>query len=122
MHVVEHPDDDLARALDHAEDGRLFRRQGAAPARALQAAATGFPSGFGDLFWLAFVACNNVNLIAFDHAGQDYPLFFLSRPKRKCSVIYCKSSLFKSSSWAICWLERFSPMKYRHSTQTDSGW
>ena len=122
MHVVEHPDDDFTRALDHAEDGRLFRRQGSAPTRALQAAAAGFPSGFGDLVRLAFVARHDIDLVTFDHAGQGYRLFFLSMPVRRCSVMYCKSSLFRSSSWAICWLDRFSPIKYRHSTQTDSGW
>jgi hypothetical protein len=72
--------------LDHAEDGRLFRRQGAAPRRTLQAAATGLPSGFRNFVRLAFMTRYDVDFVAFDHAGQGYPLFFLSMPVRKCSV------------------------------------
>jgi len=67
LHVAGHPDDDFPGALDHAEDGRLFRRQGAASRRTLQAAATGLPSGLGDLVRLAFVACNDVDFVAFGH-------------------------------------------------------
>src|SRR3954449_11174595 len=34
----------------------------------------------------------------------------------------CTSDPSRPSSWAICRFERFRPMKYRHSTQTRSGW
>jgi hypothetical protein len=33
----------------------------------------------------------------------------------------CTSSLFRPSSWAICALDRFSPIKYRHSTHVGVG-
>src|SRR5674476_411771 len=39
FHILQHPDHDLARALDHAEDRRLFLGQRAATALPLQFAA-----------------------------------------------------------------------------------
>src|ERR687889_2476048 len=39
LDIGQHPDHDLAAALDHAEDRRLFLLQGAAPAAALQSVA-----------------------------------------------------------------------------------
>jgi len=76
LHVVEYPDDDFTRTLDHAKNGWFLRRQRTTSTRALQTAATGFPSGFGDFFRLAFLSRHKVGLVAFDHAGQGYRLFF----------------------------------------------
>src|SRR3954452_2902151 len=43
-------------------------------------------------------------------------------PCRSCSVIACTSETPRSSSRAICRLERFRPIRYRHSTQSRGGW
>src|SRR2546421_6182151 len=40
---------------------------------------------------------------------------------RSCVVICCTSLISTSSSLAICSLDTFNPMKYRHNTHTFSG-
>jgi hypothetical protein len=110
------------------------RRQGAAPTHTLQAAVTGFPSGFGDLVRLAFVACNKVNLVAFDHARQGCPLFFYRCP---CASVLSYTASRPCSSpvpgqfagWTgSAPYPHGALVKYRHSTQTDlcprgyNGW
>src|SRR3954469_2760349 len=42
LDIGQHPDHDLAAALNHAEDRRLFLLKGAAPAAALQSVAPAF--------------------------------------------------------------------------------
>ena len=37
-------------------------------------------------------------------------------------VICCTSSLFKSSSLAIWWFDRFRPIRYKHNIHVRNGW
>ncbi|MEZ5479241.1 MAG: toll/interleukin-1 receptor domain-containing protein [Thiolinea sp.] len=56
------------------------------------------------------------------HSQTGLQAFFFSMPWRNWPVIACASSLFKPNSWAICWLDRFSDIRYRHNIHTFSGW
>lgn len=65
LDIFDHPDHDGATALDHAENRRLFRRQGPPTPRALQPAAPSAPSGSAHGFWIALMARHDVDLVAF---------------------------------------------------------
>src|SRR5688572_7198733 len=67
----KHPDDDLAAALDHAEDRRLFLLQGAAPATALQSVAPAFASLGPHRLGIALVPGDDVELVELNVAAQD---------------------------------------------------
>jgi len=75
-HVVGHADDDLARPLDHAENGRLLARPRAALPGTLQPTAARVPTGGCDLFQQALVSRDHVGLVALDHALQDHGILF----------------------------------------------
>ena len=75
-----------------------------------------------DRFRLTFVTGDQVDFVTFYLAAKADRLFLASTPARNWLVISWTSSLCKPSSWAICWLDRLRPIKYRHSTQTFSGW
>jgi len=80
LDVVQQPDDRLARALDHAEHGRLLRRLGAASPGALQPPPKRRTSGFADLCRLSLVPGLVVCFVALDKPRQRHGLFFLARP------------------------------------------
>lgn len=63
--ILDPPDDHRAAALDHAEDRRLFRRQGPPTPRALQPAPPTPPAGAAHRFRLSLVAGDDINLVAF---------------------------------------------------------
>src|SRR3954465_6018113 len=72
LNIGKHPDDDLAAALDHAEDRWLLLLQGAAPATALQSVAPAFASFGPHRLGLALVSGDNVELVELNVAAQDH--------------------------------------------------
>src|SRR3954469_23170241 len=72
LDIGQHPDHDLAAALNHAEDRRLFLLQGAAPAAALQSVAPAFASFGPHRLGIALVSGDNVELVELNIAAQDY--------------------------------------------------
>src|SRR3954469_24077200 len=72
LDIGQHPDHDLAAALNHAEDRRLLLLQGAAPAAALQSVAPAFPSLGPHRLGIALVPSDNVELVELDIAAQDH--------------------------------------------------
>src|SRR3954469_3378122 len=71
LDIGQHPDHDLAAALDHAEDRRLFLLQGAAPAAALQSVAPAFASLGPHRLGIALVPGDDVELVELNVAAQD---------------------------------------------------
>ena len=65
---------------------------------------------------------NNVHFIKFYLTTQLDRLFLATIPSLRRLVISWTTLGDKSNSAAICRLDRFSPMKYRHSIHTRSGW
>src|ERR1017187_388033 len=121
LNIVEHVNDHLTTPLKETEHGRFLSVQSASPTCAFQSSASAFAPLLGHGVGMPFMTCHNVHLICFNHAAQLHWLFFATTPSRNCVVMACTSSLFKSSSAAICWFDRFSPMKYKHNTQTRNG-
>src|SRR3954454_8450671 len=72
LDIGQHPDHDLAAALDHAEDRRLFLLQGAAPAAALQSVAPAFASFGPHRLGIALVPGDDVELVELDVPAQDH--------------------------------------------------
>ena len=121
LHIRQHADDHLTVTLEQSQDGRLLVRQRPPSALALQSSPTPFSAFLSHNLWVAFVPCYDVHFVGFDFARQLYRLFLTTMPSRNCVVIVCASPTDRSSSSAICSLDRFRPMKYRHSTQTRRG-
>lgn len=121
LNVGQHADEDFAATLDEAQYGRLLASQGAPPARAFQSSAPPAASESAHDFRVSLVARHDVDLVGFDLFTQDDGLFFASTPSRNAVVIAWASSLFKSSSAAICWFDRFKPIMYEHTSQTRNG-
>lgn len=65
--------------------------------------------GLFDFIELSFMSCDPIKFIKFNRINKDYRGFFLSMPLRKCSVISCKSSLFKSNSCACAHSTNLTP-------------
>src|SRR5919112_6167807 len=63
LDIGQHPDHDLAAALNHAEDRWLLLLQGAAPAAALQSVAPAFPPLGPHRLGIALVPGDNVELV-----------------------------------------------------------
>src|SRR4051794_31494658 len=72
LDIGQHPDHDLATALDHAEDRWLFLLQGAATADPLQSVAPAFASFGPHRLGIALVSGDNVELVELNIAAQDY--------------------------------------------------
>src|SRR3954451_11604578 len=70
LDIGQHPDHDLAAALDHAEDRRLLLLQGAAAA--LQSVAPAFASFGPHRLGIALVSGDNVELVELDVPAQDH--------------------------------------------------
>ena len=70
----------------------------------------------------ALMADHDVHFIGFDDAGQLHRLFLTTIPSRSCVVMVCTSPAARSNSAAICSLDRFRRIKYRHSTQARKDW
>ena len=119
--IGEHLNNDLSAALDHAEDGWFFFLKRASPWRSFQASAAPESSLLGRRFWMTLVSSHNVHFITFHFPAQLGGLFFTAMPSRSCVVIFCTTSLSMSNSAAICALDRFSPMKYKHNTHPRNG-
>jgi len=71
---------------------------------------------------IALVPGDDIDLVDLDHALQLHAGDVGNETSRRLEAIDWTSSSFKPNSRAIWRLERFSPMKYRHNTQTRSGW
>ena len=66
---------------------------------------------------------HDIDLVDLDLAVQDDLGKFSDQPlARRWPVIAWTSFSFTPSSPAICRFDRFKPMKYKHNTQTRSGW
>src|SRR3954469_21192598 len=72
LDIGQHPEHDLAAALDHAEDRRLFLLQGAAPAAALQSVAPAVAPLGPHRLGIALVPGDDVELVELDVAAQDH--------------------------------------------------
>ena len=122
LYVRQHADDHFTVALDQSQHGRLLVRQGAASALAFQSAPASGSTFLGDNIRAALVPRHEIHFVGFNFARQMGWLFLTSMPSRNCVVIACASPMARSNSAAICSLDKFKPMKYRHSTQTRRGW
>src|SRR3954465_4654223 len=71
LDIGQHPDHDLAAALDHAEDRRLFLLQGAATAAALQSVAPAVASFGPHRLGIALVPSDDVELVELNVPAQD---------------------------------------------------
>ena len=70
LNIRQHVDDDFAVALDHAQNGRFFFCQRAAPAFSFQFSPSAFAIFSCYNGWMPFVTRGNVHLIRFDRAAQ----------------------------------------------------
>src|SRR3954471_11501370 len=121
LDIRQHADDDLAGPLDHPEDRRLLLRQRPPPRRPLQP-----PAPAGSPFFLTASGWPLWPATTYTSSHSTSPLrvtsgLRMTTPSRRAVVIRWASSGSRSSSLAICSLERFRPMKYRTRTQTRSG-
>ena len=121
LNVGEHPDHHFPAALNHAQDRWLFLLERAASRRALQPSTTSEPALLEHRLGMSLMSSHNIHLITFDFAAQLNGLFLTTMLSRSCLVMSCATSLSRSNSAAICALDRFNPMKYKHSTQTRNG-
>src|SRR3954468_5894997 len=122
LDVGQHVDDDLAGPLDHPEDRRLLLLQRPPPRRPLQP-----PAPAGPPFFLTASGWPLWPATTYTSSHSTSPLRMTSglrttTPSRSTVVIRWASSGSRSSSLAICSLERSSPMRYSTRTQTRSGW
>src|SRR3954447_22491754 len=72
LDVRQHPDDDLARALDHPEDRRLFLRQRPTATLPLQPPPSSRPPLFLDRLWMTLMSCRDIDFIAFHLAAERH--------------------------------------------------
>src|SRR4051812_25595059 len=72
LDIGQHPDHDLAAALNHAEDRRLLLLQGAATAAALQSVAPAFAPRGPHRLGIALVPGDDVELVELDVPAQDH--------------------------------------------------
>src|SRR5258708_2754050 len=121
LDICQHTDHDFPIALDHAQNRRFFTCKGAASACPFVPTATAWAVLAKDYFRRAFVSGNHIHLIAFYLTAQLGWLFFTTTPSRNWRVISCPSLPFRSSSAAICWFDRFKPIKYKHSIHVCNG-
>src|SRR3954453_13324326 len=121
LHVGQHAQDDPATPLDQAEDRRLVLRQRAAARRSRQPATPPEPPPFatsaGRPLWPATTYTSSISTAPSSRAGGSPA----ASPCRNRSVMSCTSGWLRPNSCAICRLERFRPIRYRHSTHTRSG-
>ncbi len=121
LNVRQHLDHKVTVALDHPEHGWLFLRQGAPSACTFQAATTAFSAQLPHNFGVSFMSGYDVDFITFDHPAQAGWLFFATTPSRSWVVMAWASLSLTSNSAAICWFDRFSPIRYKHTTHTFKG-
>jgi hypothetical protein len=121
LHVGQHTDNHFAIALDQSQHGRFLTRQGSTSALAFQPPPASGSTFLGNNIWAALVPRHDIHFVGFNFARQAYRLFLTSMPSRSCVVIACASPMARSNSAAICSLDKFKPMKYRHNTQTRRG-
>ena len=121
LHIRTQVDDHLTATLHHAKDGWPLFVQCAAPTFTFESGATSCaPLVLHHLRW-PFMAGNPRGFVALYLIGQGHGGLFFTIPSRSCVVICCTSRRFTSSSLAICSLDKFNPMKYRHNTHTFRG-
>src|SRR3954470_9346579 len=122
LHIGEHADHELTTALDQTEDRRLVLLQCAPSRRTRQPAASARPPLFATA--AGWPLCPSTTSTSSTPPSPDRLTSgaLARRPLRTCSVMSCTSEVLRPSSPAICRLDRFRPMKYRHNTQIRSGW
>jgi hypothetical protein len=121
LHVGEPGSDDLTTPLNHAQDRWLVPLKRASARLSLQPSATPNTPLLDNGCRMALVPSHNGHFITRDFTTQLDGLFFATIPSRNWGVMSCTTSLSTSSSAAICWFDRFRPMKYRHTIHTLSG-
>src|SRR5262249_58858369 len=115
------PDHNFSATLDHTQDRRFFLLERAAPRRTFEPSAASRSALLEHRFRMSFVPSYHVHLVTFHFTAQLDALFLTTIPARSWVVMSCTTSLSRSSSAAICWLDRFKPMKYKHSTPLPTG-
>jgi hypothetical protein len=121
LDIGEHLNDHFPAPLDHAQNRRLFFVECASPWTAFQPSAASRSPLLKHRFGMPFVSGDDLHFITFHCPTQLDWLFLTTIPSRSCVVMSCTTSLSRSSSAAICWLDKFKPMKYKHNTHTLSG-
>ena len=121
LHISKHVDDHLTATLQHAKYGWPLFVQCAAPTFTFESVATSFAPLVLHHLRLTFMVGNHIGFVALYLIGQCHGGLFFTIPSRSCVVICCTSQRFTSSSLAICSLEKFNPIKYRHNTHTFRG-
>jgi len=121
LHIGQHTDDHFTVTLDQPQHRWLFVSQGASSRLTFQPSSPPFATFLGHNIRAALVPSHDIHFVGFNFARQVRRLFLTSMLSRSCVVIACASPTAKSNSAAICSLDKFKPMKYRHSTQTRTG-
>jgi len=117
LHIGQHTDDDVAVTLDQTQHRRFLVRQRPTPPFSSQPSPMPFSALLSHDIWTTFVPGYEVHFVGFDFARQVGRLFLTPTPSRNWVVIVWASSTDRSSSAAICSLDKFRSMKYRHNTQ-----
>src|SRR5262249_40020126 len=63
----------------------------------------------------------HISFVALHLLGERHRGLFFTTASRNWVVICCTSLPLSANSWAICSLDRFNPMQYRHSIHTFTG-
>src|SRR5512135_927202 len=121
LDALQHPDSYLTPALNRSKNRGLFLLQRTPPPCPFQPSpppkTAFFFTASGCPLWPATTYTSSHSTSP-DRRGSGWRA---TTPSRHCSVIRCTSSLFNPNSWAICWLERFNPIRYRHTIQVRRG-
>src|SRR5690349_11243246 len=121
LHIGQHPENNLAITLDQAQDRRLFLLERTTAARSLQPSTPPGASFFWTAAGLPLCPATTYTSSASTSPSSVASGTLATRPSRRCDAMSWTSSSFRPNSLAICWFDRFRPMKYRHKTQTRSG-
>src|SRR5512135_2631700 len=109
LHIGQHADDYIAITLDQTQHWRLLVRQRPAPPFSFQPSPTPFSTFLSYNVWTAFVPGDEIHFVGFDLAPQLGRLFLTTMPSCNWVVIIWASPTDRSSSAAICSLDKFKP-------------
>src|SRR5688572_7755517 len=111
LDVGQHPDHHLAPALEQAQDRRLLLLQRAAARRTLQPPASAAAPLLATAAGLPLCPATTSTSSISTSPSRITVEALAASPCRRCWVMACTSETPRSSSLAICRLERLRPMK-----------
>ena len=121
FHMSKPVDDHLTATRHHAKNGWPLLVPCAAPTLTVASVATSCaPLVLHHLRWPC-MAGHHRGFVALSRIGPCHGGLLLTIPSRSGVVSCCTSRRWTSSSLAICSLDTFHPMPYRHHTHTFRG-